>query len=414
MDQRGGAGDPVAPQATVRPRRGWRERVEAGLYRVHRVACLRTTDRRPGGRCGCPYALKVPDHAPGTTRMVSHPGPVAEARLARHRLLADGRPGGPTDLDFGPATTLRELAVEYLTAREWVLAPNTLANIDTDYRLRIDPSLGNLAVAEITRERIEVFVGDLARRASSRRMVVSTIASLRAILAAGVEWGRIPSNPASRLRLPAAEHHRHQAVERVLDRDQLRRLITACATTRIETMIRAAAESGLRRGEVIGLRWEDVDLPGRRLHVRRNVTQVGAVGKVERTTKGRRARRVAISASLAARLGDWYAESVVEGGAAATGPVWPGRSGGVMDAGSPGQALARTLRRAGLLDAGGRELVTFHGLRHTAGSTMLAAGVPLIVVSRQLGHATPHVTAQVYAHLLSDSQLDDAVRVFDV
>ena len=65
------------------------------------------------------------------------------------------------------------------------------------------------------------------------------------------------------------------------------------------------------------------------------------------------------------------------------------------------------------MDAAGRPLVTLHGLRHTAGSLMLAAGVPLIVVSRQLGHANPNITAQVYAHLLSDSQLDAAAAVFD-
>ncbi len=57
-------------------------------------------------------------------------------------------------------------------------------------------------------------------------------------------------------------------------------------------------------------------------------------------------------------------------------------------------------------------LVTPHGLRHTAASLMLAADVPLIVVSRQLGHANPNVTAQVYAHLLSDSQLDQAADAF--
>ena len=44
---------------------------------------------------------------------------------------------------------------------------------------------------------------------------------------------------------------------------------------------------------------------------------------------------------------------------------------------------------------------------------MLGAGVPLIVVSRQLGHADPHITATIYAHLLADAQLDDAARVFD-
>lgn len=57
--------------------------------------------------------------------------------------------------------------------------------------------------------------------------------------------------------------------------------------------------------------------------------------------------------------------------------------------------------------------MTLHGLRHTAGSIALAAGVPLIVVSRQLGHANPQVTATIYAHLLSDNQLDDVASVFE-
>ena len=83
-----------------------------------------------------------------------------------------------------------------------------------------------------------------------------------------------------------------------------------------------------------------------------------------------------------------------------------------MNAHSPNQSLARALGRAGLVDADGVPLVTPHGLRHTAASLMLAAGVPLIVVSRQLGHANPNVTAQVYAHLLADSQLDEAAAAF--
>jgi integrase len=84
-----------------------------------------------------------------------------------------------------------------------------------------------------------------------------------------------------------------------------------------------------------------------------------------------------------------------------------------MDSIMAGQALARVLGRVGLVDQDGRPLVTFHGLRHTAASIMLARGVPLIVVSRQLGHANPNITAQVYAHLLHDAQLDDAAAVFD-
>jgi integrase len=57
--------------------------------------------------------------------------------------------------------------------------------------------------------------------------------------------------------------------------------------------------------------------------------------------------------------------------------------------------------------------VTFHGRRHTAASVMLARGVPLPVVARQLGHANPNITATIYAHILGEDHLDRAANVFD-
>ncbi len=106
----------------------------------------------------------------------------------------------------------------------------------------------------------------------------------------------------------------------------------------------------------------------------------------------------------------------------ATGYVWPGKGGGPMDASSPSQALMRVLDRASMVSSPKprrrgerpRGIVTLHGLRHTAASIMLAAGVPLIVVSRQLGHANPNITTQMYAHLVDqEQQLDYAAAVFE-
>ena len=173
----------------------------------------------------------------------------------------------------------------------------------------------------------------------------------------------------------------------------------------------AAAECDLRRGEIIGLRWPDVHLEERRIEVRRSVWHVdGACG--EKTAKGRRARKVAISEATASLFADWYTELVTRGAADARGYIWPGTDGAPVNAHSPTQAVTRALLRAGLVDDDGRPLVTLHGLRHACGSILLARGVPLIVVSRHLGHADPNVTARVYAHLLSDSQLDQAAEVF--
>ena len=344
-------------------------------------------------------------------------GSIADARATRRTLQTSGRPKAAVGTD-----TLDEFAAAYFTTKAPVLAPDTIRNRDEDYCARIAPVLGRLPLTEITRERVEVWLADLVQRAASRRMVVQTVATLRVILGAAVAWERMSANPAARLTLPAPDTEREQAVERVLDAEQLRRLFAAAGALRTETMLRAAGEAGLRRGEISGLRWPDVDLVDRRLSIRRSIVQERAsadtpLNKVEKTTKGRRARRVAITSSFAARLGDWYAEAVVAGGATADGHVWPGRGGGPMHDRSLARALERALRRADLVaneDGRSVPLVTPHGLRHTCASIMLARGVPLIVVSRQLGHANPNITASIYAHLLGDSQLDEAAAPFEL
>jgi len=399
-----------ADSVTPRPRRGWRERVEPGVYRLHRIACPSSRDQRQGRRCGCAYQVLVPGTRPGLTRAVTVRGSVTEARAERRRLQAAGQPTpAVSEPSRRACPTLRELAEQWTRTRQGVLAPNTLAEVEVDVRLRLAPVLGHVPVNEITRQQVDELVADLIRTGAGVRMVRGVVSTLRRLLQAAVEWGYIAENPARRVRLPAPETHTRQAHERVLSMDELRRSIRSCnGSLRTETLIRAMAEAGLRRGEVIGLRWDDVDLVGLRLHVRRSVSDVHGI-RQERTTKGKRSRRVAISEGFAERLAAWKAAC---GGERAAGYVWPGTGGMPMNAHSPNQSLTRVLRRAGLVDPDGVPLVTPHGLRHTAASLMLAAGVPLIVVSRQLGHANPNVTAQVYAHLLADSQLDEAAAAF--
>ncbi|MGD9570766.1 MAG: tyrosine-type recombinase/integrase [Thermoleophilia bacterium] len=314
------------------------------------------------------------------------------------------------------ATTLDAFAGDYFRAKAPTLAPSTIKAREEAYRLRISPSLGGEDLVRVDRRRVEVWLAETLATASPHA-AWKAVGSLRAMLKLAVEWGFLEDNPAPGLRLPKRRID-HAAAERVLTAEQLELLVSATRRARVETMIRAAGEGGLRLGEVIGLRWPDVDLPNRRLTIARSVWQEAARGneplrRIVGPPKSGRERRVAISSSLAARLGEWYAESVVEGGAPADGYVWPARAGGPMDRSTPGQALARLLERAGLVGAEGRPLITFHGLRHTAASIMLSRDVPLIVVSRQLGHANPNITAQVYAHLLSDSQLDAAAAAFE-
>jgi integrase len=74
------------------------------------------------------------------------------------------------------------------------------------------------------------------------------------------------------------------------------------------------------------------------------------------------------------------------------------------------QLLGRVWRRAGIVGVKGRPLASFHGLRPAIARIMLARDVLLTIVSRQLGHAKPHITATIYAHLRGDSEFDQAAR----
>jgi integrase len=277
-------------------------------------------------------------------------GTVAEARAERRRLMAEGRPAAAVAVEPG---TLDELAALYFRAKAPALAPSTVKAYDEAYRHRVSPGLGALDLTAITRERVEVWLAGLSS-GSSPHAIRKAVAALRAILKTAAEWGRIPSNPAAGLRLPKVDPAR-PASGRVLGAPELRALYAATDRARVETMLRVAGEAGLRLGEVVGLRWPDVDLAGCRVTVERSVWQeAGRAGwpptRIVKRPKSGRSRRVAISAEFAARLADWYARSVVEGGADATGYVWPGRAGGPMDASTPGQTLGRVLERAGLVD----------------------------------------------------------------
>jgi integrase len=190
--------------------------------------------------------------------------------------------------------TLNEFTAAYFRVKGHSLAANTIRNREDDYLRRIEPDLGRLELTQVTRERVEIWLAGLAARATSRRMIHQSVATLRVILATAVEWGRRPDNPAAKLRLPITNVDA-PAAERVLTREQLVSLVAASGTLRTETLIRAAGEAGLRRGELAGLRWPDVDLECRRLHIRRQIVQERLTGgghnKVETPTKGKRARR---------------------------------------------------------------------------------------------------------------------------
>jgi len=393
------------------PRRGWRETIEQGTYRTHRVACPSSADQRPGRRCGCPLQILVPGAAPGSSRMLTFDGSLTQARAERRRLMAEGRPRQPIEPD---AAILHNLAVHWFRAGASRWSPGTLALRDHSYRSRIAPRWAATKLDEINRPAVEAWATGLIAEGVGRRAVETAVQTLRAMLATALDAGMIATNPAARVRLPPAPPAERTVGDRVIDRDGIELLLAACGDdVRQRTIIRAMAEAGLRRSEVAGLTWADVHLESRRLVIRQAIYQNARVGKMVRQPKAGKLGRVAISASFVSELSAWYALSVIERGGAADGWVWPGRRGEAMSPSSVSHLVGRIGRNAGLVDAKGRHVAHAHGLRHSAGSIALSDGVPITVVSSQLRHSRPAFTLQRYSHLLGDAELDRFATAVD-
>ena len=392
----------MATAAVPRPRIGWRETWEPGIYRRHRVGCQSSKDRKPRRSCSCPFQIQVPGHEPGRFQTVTIHGSVTEARRERHRLLGAGRTQTPP---HPKKLTLNDWFAEWIEDMALDRAPSTIRTYRNDWR-RVGPRIGSVLLAEIDRAGVRGLVKQLAATVSSAVLLKRAVIVLSSCLSGAVDHGKIDANPCLGMRLgsvkvaAAAGRHDGPTSKRVLNVAELHRLYDAMTGLRQLTLVRVAAETGLRRGELIGLQWRELDLNTSppMLHVRRNVDQDWNTGqKIEKDPKNHQARTLMLGENLTSTLRDWQAES----GGSGANYVWPGGVSGPMSAGTPTQVVRRGQIRAGLVDEAAKPLVTLHGLRHGCGSLMLQASVPLIAVSHQLGHGEMTTTARIYAHLVS-------------
>ena len=149
-------------------RRGWRELVEPGIRRVHRVRCVASAEQQPGRRCSCPYSIIVPGFRPHATRTITVDGTLTEARAERRRLMAAGVARPPEEIVS--ASTVHAVALEWFAVGERRWSPGTFTLRERRYRLRVFPEFGTAPVESIERRVVEGWAGRLiAQRARDPR-----------------------------------------------------------------------------------------------------------------------------------------------------------------------------------------------------------------------------------------------------
>jgi integrase len=197
----------------------------------------------------------------------------------------------------------------------------------------------------------------------------------------------------------------------VLDENQVRVLLSAVKSTRWEAFYHLAVTTGLRQGELLGLKWTDLDWKTRRLRIQRQVQRVKGQGLVYSKPKSKAGLRVIVLGNvtiqkLRAHLAIQQLERQVAGDRWIENDlVFP------SSIGTPIEDTNLLKRFKGLLNQAGLPDIRFHDLRHTAATLMLLQGIHPKVVQERLGHSDISMTLSIYSHVLPSMQDDVADKM---
>jgi integrase len=286
------------------------------------------------------------------------------------------------------------------TARPAVRA-TTYQRYEQLARLHVCPSLGAIRLGNLRAEHVERFYSELEKSGSSGRSRQACGQLLTAALKHAVERKRIPFNPAAGVK-KARPDHREMTV---LSGEQVQQLLAASLPIRLRALLSVAVGTGMRLGEILGLKWEDIDLKAGTIGIRRSLAEVKE-GFLLKEPKSKRSRRtITLPRFVSDALVDHRAAMMAEGNIAAV--VFCTRTGQYISRSNfTAQVFKPLLKRAGL------PRIRFHDLRHTHASHLLSQGKSARAVSERLGHASVKITLEVYGHVLpgDDAQLAESVN----
>ncbi len=200
---------------------------------------------------------------------------------------------------------------------------------------------------------------------------------------------------------------------RVWDAEQLRQFLDGIRDHRLHPAYYLAANTGMHRGEVLGLRWRDVDLDTRRLSVHQAVISVAYALQVADVKTGTSRRTIDLDPRTIAVLRSWRKHQLEErlalgGQHEDHGLVFARPEGTPIHPDLSSKTFDRLVNRSGL------PVIRLHDLRHSHASLLLKSRVPVKVVSERLGHATPAFTMTVYQHVLPGMQAEAATTFADL
>lgn len=308
--------------------------------------------------------------------------------------------------------SLEDYLTQWLDAVQASLEPAAWTNYRNCLHLYVVPRVGGVQLGLLTPLTLSSLYAELLRsggrkgRALSPTTVRLVHGVLRKALNDAVQWGLLGTNPALRASVPK----RRRVQLRVWSPEEAASCVAAVGDDRLAACWLLALTAGLRRGELAGLRWEDVDLERAALRVAVQRTTDSDYNVVSKEPKASSRRGIALAEQMVAVLRRHRILQAQE--SLAAGPAWQDSGLVFVDELGRGyhpQRITDLFHEAAA--TAGLPRIRLYDLRHTSATLALVAGVHPKIVQERLGHASIGMTLDIYSHVLAGMQHDAAAQV---
>lgn len=304
--------------------------------------------------------------------------------------------------------TIKQLSIEWLSSyvKRKKLAPNTQAHYIHLLEGRILPRMGGLYVQDVTPKKVDSFITWLendnpkSARARGEKLSGTTCKKYHTLLHSlfefAIKQGYVTINPVASTTAPQKDTPEKTA----FDKTQAAQLITVLDSEPLKwrAFFNLALHTQMRRGELIALTWDDINLKDNFVFVNKSAYYVknqGVLTKLPKTAAGR--RRISIPEHICTLLGEYKKEQTLQRLKLGSdwqdnGAVFTQWNGQRLHLDSPTKHLKTILEKSGL------PIISLHGLRHTGASLLIASGEDYKTVQHRLGHSRASTTLDTYAH----------------
>ena len=294
-------------------------------------------------------------------------------------------------------TTFKEVARDWIEYKRINLRPSTWSVYEGHTRNHFN-DLDTIRINRVSTAKIEQFIVDRQTEGMKINTLRKIIVTLNQIMAYAVRHGYTEYNPVRDAERPRGQGNEEKPSSRVLTPIEINNLLEAEKNQEYKTMFMLAIMSGARQGELIGLKWSDVDWKNNRIAIKRTFNNQNWYKPKSKASN----RNINLGPSMMMTLKRWRLACP----SSDLNMIFPNEAGRPINHNNMvNRHFEPALKKAGI------DRIRFHDLRHTYASILIEQGENITYIQSQLGHSSPSVTLNVYAHLINPQDQSAANRL---